>query len=186
MGAVVQCSVEVAVIAVGSGYVEYESTVHKPAEFAKARAYPYGKGHRIEVPSGATVPDDLLVPISGKKQLPKFRCAINEALRSTIGTVVPLTVPTRVAPSVPKPPKVPKVVKTTKPKRIAPPMLVGNKACLDCGADKPVAEYYMRATGRPHAICRACYRARYVQKDRSPPPTKQVHGVSPANYGGGE
>ena len=34
------------------------------------------------------------------------------------------------------------------------------KRCTQCGRWRPLTEYYIRTNGKPHANCRACYKAR--------------------------
>lgn len=33
------------------------------------------------------------------------------------------------------------------------------KPCSKCGSEKPIAEYYIRKNGKPHAHCKTCYKA---------------------------
>lgn len=164
-----RCDTSVSVILVGSGFVEHECTMSKPAAFARSRVYPYGKGHRIEVPHGALVPDDMLKPIvQDKRRMPKFRAAINEALRSAIGTVIktvelPPPGRTPIAPPRPLKPMKPKVVKPPKPPR---PVRIPTRGrtCGRCGQNLPAERFYAHANGSPVSVCKTCFSTKYTSK----------------------
>lgn len=199
-----QCTVPVSVVVVGDSWIERVDGYRTAAEFARARVHHYGKsGFRIEVPDGATVPDDLLAPISGKRKLPKLRAAIEQALCSAVGTIIktvelPPPKATPIAPSVPKPSKPakvanPKVVKQPKPARIP----TRRRTCGGCGENLPAERFYAHANGNPVSVCKGCFSERYTkQRKRSPPPQTNDHGVLCCRrwarcdvrdqYGGGE
>ena len=169
---------EIALILVGPTWVERQDPCFTTGTYARPKVYQrQGKAGlwRLEIPHGdlTLMTDDMLKPIvQDKRRIPAFRKAIDEALRSTIGTVVPLAIPTPtrtpVAPSVPKPPKPAKVVKPKPPK--PPKHSVGNgkKVCTVCGVNKPLSDFY-RNGNHPHGPCKPCFGKKY--KKRSPTAT---------------